>query len=414
MNILTENFLGYSFLLVMFFFVLVWSTKYSYIKNFLLTAFFIRASLVIFEQCGFIKLPDGNLILSDANDFELIAREFSNKQGLLVILDFFAQDSLLISRIISIFYTVFGESVMMAKSISVALGTLSVYMVYFLSLKIWNHESAIKAAWLTALFPSLILYSAITLREVYVVFFLLVSLIGIVKFIKKRSLVSILQIIVGFYTLSLFHGPAAFGGFIFLIYLILTIIKKQLIKLKDFKINISSLLLIIILSLPIITYLNGNFKIPYLGYYGDLINNDYLLLQANNGIVDLASHPSWLIINNYYEIIPKGIVKIFYFLYSPFIWSIKAPHHIIGIFDGLLYFGLTIYVFKNWRHIWTNPITRIFILLFIGYVIVYGFGLGNFGAIIRHRSKFAVILIILACPMIPKFIFSTKKKLYNK
>ena len=302
----------------------------------------------------------------------------------------------------------------MAKSISVALGTLSVYMVYSLSLKIWNHRSAIKAAWLTALFPSLILYSSITLREAYIVFFLIFSLTGIVKFIKEKSLVSLLQVIVGFYILSLFHGPAALGGLIFLFYLMLASIKKQLIKLKYFKINISSLLFIIILALPFIAYFNGNFKIPYLGGYNELIDSDRFLLKANIGFKDVASYPSWLVINNNYEIFTKGIIKFFYFLYSPFIWDIKTTKHIIGLFDGLLYFVLTIYVFKNWHDIWTNPITRIFILIFISYFIVYGFGLGNFGTVIRHRSKFVIILIILAAPKLHKFIFSAKKKIYKR
>ena len=42
---------------------------------------------------------------------------------------------------------------MMAKSISVLLGTVSVYMVYKLSLKLWDDDSAQKAAWVTVLFP---------------------------------------------------------------------------------------------------------------------------------------------------------------------------------------------------------------------------------------------------------------------
>jgi len=56
----------------------------------------------------------------------------------------------------------------------------------------------------------------------------------------------------------------------------------------------------------------------------------------------------------------------------------------------------------------------ILILIFICYLIVYGISVGNFGTGIRHRSKFVVMLIILAAPKIHKFIFSNKKKIYNK
>ena len=128
---------------------------------------------------------------------------------------------------------------------------------------------------------------------------------------------------------------------------------------------------------------------------------------------DTASYPSWLTINNNYELFTKTIFKIFYFLYSPFFWDIKSSYHLIGLFDGILYIVLSIYVLKNWNAILENPSSRIFILLLLSYAIIYGISVGNFGTGIRHRSKFAVILIVLAAPKIHRFIFSLKKKLYN-
>ena len=68
---------------------------------------------------------------------------------------------------------------------------------------------------------------------------------------------------------------------------------------------------------------------------------------------------------------------------------------------------------KNWNAIWSNSVTRIFVLILVAYLIVYGIGVGNFGTGIRHRSKFIVIFVILAAPKIQKFIFSFKKKLYK-
>ena len=39
---------------------------------------------------------------------------------------------------------------------------------------------------------------------------------------------------------------------------------------------------------------------------------------------------------------------------------------------------------------------------------VHGIGVGNFGTGIRHRSKFAVIFILLAAPLLKKIIFKKK------
>ena len=402
-----ENLLGWFFLLIIFIFIFVWTIKYRYLRNLLLIAFLLRATCALFDYYDLIILPDSR---SDASKFEVKAIEFSQNYGLSIIFDFF-KGGLLISKIISIFYTIFGYSKLMAQSISVALGTASVYLVYYLCLMIWDYRSAKKAAWATALFPTLILYSSLILREVYIVFFLLVGLIGIVKFIKKKNITSLLQILASFFILKFFHGPAAIGVFVFLFYLILNLIKKVFNKRYYLRINLYSVFVIVILSIPLVMLLTGNISIAYLP---SLFDTSTIISKSNLGINDTASYPSWLTVNNNYELFTKGIIKSFYFLYSPFIWDIKTPYHLIGLLDGILYFILTFYIIKNWHAIWTNPITRIIVLLLIAYIIVYGLGVGNFGTGIRHRSKFTVLFIVLAAPKIHKFIFSTKKKLYNR
>ena len=413
MNMMFENLLGIISLLIILLFVLIFSHKNPSIRKILLAAFFFRALLVILEQFGFIKLPDGNLMNSDADSFERHARWLSNTEGLSVLKDFFLQDSLLITRIISIFFTFFGESTMMAKSISVALGTTSVYLTYKLALRIWGNSSAKKAAWLMALFPTLILYSAITLREVYSVFFLLIALNGIAKFIENKSFTSLIQIAIGFYILTLFHGPLATGGFVFLFYFIIIKLKEIVSRLIDLKINLFTFLLFIVLLVPIIIFINYDIKLPYIGKFEDVINPIYLIQQSNFGFRGDASYPDWLIINENYEIFTKTILRAFYFFYSPFVWEIKKISHAFGFIDGTFYFVITVYLIKNWHALWSNPTTRIFLLILITYLIIYGLGIANFGTGFRHRSKFVVILILLAAPKLPYFIFPSIKKIYK-
>ena len=154
-----ETLFGFLSLLIIFLFILICTKKNNCIKSFLFVAFMLRSGVVLLDQFNLIQLPDS---YSDALKFENIAREFSRDQGLMVVFDFFIPDSFLISRIISLFYTVFVESKMMAQCISVGLGVGSVYLVYKLSLILWDHRSAKKAAWIAVFFPSLILYSSVT------------------------------------------------------------------------------------------------------------------------------------------------------------------------------------------------------------------------------------------------------------
>lgn len=400
MEILLQNLLGWLTLLFIFSFIFFWTIKHPKTKHFLLTAFLLRIICVLLSYYNLITLPDS---YGDADFFEAKVIEYSRNYGFFIIFDFFVYDSLLIFKIISLFYTIFGESKLMAQGLSAGFGTASVYLVYKLSLKIWDHNSAKKAAWFAALFPTLILYSAFTLREVYIVFFLLIALNGIVNYFNKNNFFSFFQAFISFYILLFIHGAAAFGGFIFLFYLISILIKTLIIKLFKFKISLFNLMIISILFIPIILLLTDQFRIPYLPNLFDLST---IKFKANIVITDTASYPSFFIINNNYELFTKILVRAIYFLFSPFIWDIKTTYHMIGLFDAMLYLLLSYYIIVNWKFIWNNQITRFLILLFLSYIILHGLGTGNFGTGIRHRSKFVVILIILAAPKIKKFILN--------
>ena len=407
-----EHLLGWLFFLIIFFFIFFFTKKNKYIRKFLIISFILRLLLVLLDYYNLVNLPDSS---GDAIYFEVDARNFSRNEGLSIIFNLFVSGPYFMSKIISIFYTVFGESALMARGISVALGTMSVYLVYHICYLVWDIHSARRASLVATFFPTLILYSTLILREVYIVFFLLLALIATIRFIKTNSFISFLQVIIIFFLLSFFHGPVSLGGLTFLLYILLGKIKKQLINLYNYKINLSSLFISFILFIPFYLFLNNSLVIPYLGTFESLINFEQTFDRLNSAYFqDAASYPTSLMINNGYEIFTKGTLKIFYFLYSPFIWDVSKPSHILGFIDGISYFILTIYVIKNWNAVWENPVTKFFVLLFVTYLIIYGIGVGNFGTVIRHRSKFVMILIILAAPKLHKFIFSTNKKLYKR
>ena len=82
--------------------------------------------------------------------------------------------------------------------------------------------------------------------------------------------------------------------------------------------------------------------------------------------------------------------------------------------DSFLYMYLSFLILRNIKTIWKDPALRIVLLLLVSYIFVFGFGVGNFGTGIRHRSKFALLFILLAGPLIKKIILNLKlKKLKN-
>ena len=84
------------------------------------------------------------------------------------------------------------------------------------------------------------------------------------------------------------------------------------------------------------------------------------------------------------------------------------------MFDGFIYIYLSYLIWCNRFQILADTTLKIILMLLISYLVVYGIGVGNFGTGLRHRSKFAVMFIILAAPLLPKIVLKIKNKTFLK
>jgi 4-amino-4-deoxy-L-arabinose transferase-like glycosyltransferase len=390
----------------------------------LYVALFVRIFVIILGNY-FIVLPDTT---GDAYWFELQAYQWSALGFPNILFSFTVWDSdfqeaslnksikmggfnssFFISFILAVLYSLTERSPMMGQSISSLLGTLSVLIAFKIAKKIWGDSAAKKTGWLVALFPTLILYSALILREVYICFFLLVTINYIVNWHRTQSLKSFFLVILCFLVGMMFHGGMFVGLIVFLIIVFLEQAKLAVIRLRNKLITINSLLFAVITLATVAFTFTNDINIPKIGQ----INNFEVMkknilkknLVTNRGG---AKYPDWVIAKSASELIYKMPLRAIYFVFSPFPWEIKKTSHIIGLIDSILYVYLTYLIFLNRKAIWANPSTKTLILMLIAFVFVYGIATGNFGTGIRHRSKFAVMFIFLAAPFLPKFIFSKK------
>ena len=141
-----------------------------------------------------IDLPDSD---KDAFTFENTAWDWAQYGFSNTFNQFPGPHSSFISWIIALIYSVTGRSMLMAKSISLLFGMGSVFLGWLLALRIWDERSASKAGWFFALYPTLILYSCLTLREAYISFFLLHKSIKSSKLDIFNSLVTSCDLILG-------------------------------------------------------------------------------------------------------------------------------------------------------------------------------------------------------------------------
>lgn len=383
-----------------------YSKKYNSLATILFVALSLRLITIFFGK-DLVILPDS---WGDATLFELKAWEWSQSSFVYSLSKFMNEDtSFFISLIISFFYSIFDRSVIMAQSISLLFGMGSILLASRIANKIWNESISIKFAWILAVYPTLILYSCLILREAYVWFFLLMSIYGALYWFEKRKLKFLLISLTGFIFSTLFHGGMIIGFFIFLIIIFTISINEIFKKIKYLKISRNSLI-ILILSITIVVYIfsiNANF--PKIGSIKNILDLNVVIEAINKRNISNAANPEWTIPQTNFELLYKSPIRVIYFIFSPFPWDISKITHILGLIDGLFHMILVIYLIKNFKSIMNDKRMRLIFIFLISYLILFGITTGNFGTGIRHRTKFIYLFILLVLPWLPKFSFNKKK-----
>ena len=380
------------------------SSRYSAISKIIFVAFLLRILIMILGNY-FITLPDSN---KDAVGLERMAWSLA-QDGFLYTLqnNFPGINSFTLPWLMSLAYSLVGRQVMIIQFIGIIFSISSIFLGWLIAKKLWKDDIAIKVGWTIALFPSLILYSVITLREVYISFFLLVAIYGLVDLIKFGSLKSIFWIIFGFMGSGFFHGALILGCIFLLMIFSFYQFKHSINLIINLRINLTSLFFIFLTAIILYLIISKKVYIPYISTFEDYPSLEWLLGNILGRMSGEASYGEWGLINSGYELIYKLPLRIAYFLFSPFPWNISKLSHIIGMLDGILYIFLIYAIFKNRKIISKDPALKLILLLLLFYFIMFSLGVSNFGAGIRHRSKFVIEMILLAGPLIP--VLSLKK-----
>ena len=216
----------------------------------------------------------------------------------------------------------------------------------------------------------------------------------------------------GFFMATFFHGAMIIGGIVFFLIVFLVNIKKMFKLLIKFRLNFKFLIYLSSIA-GLVFYILTKVHIPYLESFDYATNLSTLFQKTTINTKGDASWPTWLIISSPVEMFYKLPLRSIYFMYAPFPWDVSQARHLAGMLDSFLYIYLTFLIFKNKKNIWRDPALRVFLIILIFYIIVFAIGAGNFGTGIRHRSKFVVLFILLAAPLIKKFIFDNKNKFFS-
>jgi len=364
--------------------------KSKVILSILLVAFFIRAGLA-FTHAFIMPLPDSD---ADAVMFENLGWEWANDSNRSLFSNF-TSGAFIYSWIISVLYTLTDRSPLMIQGINVFLGTTCVYLVWLIAMRITNGNTRVSgsATLVVAVWPTLNLYSALTMREAWIVFFSLLGIYYSILWWEKNKNIYCLMSIFSFLGSLAFHsGMMGFLG----IYCCLILAKwfSSFLQNKGSSFIRQSLLLIILAGIIVFVLLTS-FGLDKLG---KVLNDGIEGVGEQQEIAarSRAAYLSDLTIRSPIDFIWMTPIRVLYFLFAPFPWMITTLADIVGFFDSALIMWLFYRIYKNRESIRQNKLALIIFLFLLGSIIFFALGTSNYGTAIRHRAKLVPLIALLS------------------
>jgi len=403
-------------LLSVFFLIYLVSVKNKPIFNILMLALILRMVAALVHLYLF-KLPVG---LHDAVAFEQIAWDIVvDADGVFHdLLNSYQRHvrynySWGYAFFLSVLYYVFGREPIILQSVSVFIGVLVVFMTWKITLRVWGNEAAGKrAAFLVAIFPPMIMYSAVTMREIIIIFFIQLALILIIEYLHSEKIKKLMLSMGAVLPHFFLHNPAIIGLMIGYVYVLYPRFKRYVFsffrgKAVGLAVVVGGVFVTLLLMSSIEGLLRSGITVGYIGNVSEF-GLDNIVSYTRNTNYGNAVYPDFVVPDDVSGLFYLFPARLMYFLYSPFPWDIYSPRHIVGMVDALLYVYLTYVLLSNWSSIRGNKAALFCVFLFIVLVSIYSFGVGNFANAMRHRLKFMFLLLIAVSPFIKGL------KIYNK
>jgi len=336
-----------------FFMLLVFIGIKSHDKHFLnilLFAFFIRVFLCVLHTYE-LWLPDSD---ADALFFERQGWLLSHN---LSIHTFFGlQIRELYVKMIAFVYFFIDRVPLAIRLINAFLGSLIVANVYYITIRLYRKKKIANiSAFISALFPTLVLYSAITMRESMVIFFASLSVLFILKGINKEGFVSFVWSLAFFLTAMLLHGAMALMLPVYIILLFYLLFKER---------EHRALTLVIIILAVFVFWKGYPLLMRKIPGSSILFDWHYLTQRISNASRGGAAYLKNLSdVNSIFDIIWQTPIRMIYFLFAPFPWMFHKLIDSFGILDSVCYMLLVFFSLSGVKKLWQEK--RIVAVIFL-------------------------------------------------
>lgn len=352
----------------------------------LVFAFLLRAGLA-FTHAYVAPLPDSQ---ADAAMFERVGWEWAGG-GWNSLLKNFTTGAYLYSWIIAFFYLLTDHSPLMIQGINVVLGILNVYLTWLITFYVsrGNGKAAAQAGWLAALWPTLNLYSALTMREPFVVFFELLGVYLMLVWWRKDRIRYALGAAFAFTASMAFHT----GMMVLLVALVGAAAVRWFNALlqNSGRTFVRTTVTIGILLILGIAVTSTSFGLEKAGSLREGLGAYQEIAARGRG-----AYLHDVVVRTPMDLLWVTPIRMGFFLFAPFPWMAREASDVIGLIDASLYLVLFCFIMVRSREVVMNRALFMVAGIVMLAVAVFALGTSNYGTAIRHRAKIAPLLIVVA------------------
>ena len=275
------------------------------------------------------------------------------------------------------FFYVFGQTELPIKVANCLLGAFCGRSVYLLARELFGEVVGRRAATLFVFFPSLVLWSAVNIRDVWVVFLILYVSFKSVQIARGYSVGGVLQLLLAMYGLTFLRD------YLFFVVAVPPVAALVIGRSRNFARNF---VLACVVGLGVILLVQH-------GAVSERAKRHMSLEVLSEARRDMATGGS-----SFHEqvdistpsraltFLPIGVA---YFLFSPFPWEITSPLKAASLPEMILIYALTLPAIRGVRFAVREHFRDCFqVLLLTGLLTVsYALGEGNVGTLYRHRAQ---------------------------
>ncbi|WP_088104321.1 glycosyltransferase family 39 protein [Halalkalibacter urbisdiaboli] len=286
-------------------------------------------------------------------------------------------------------YFVFGYNPIYMMLANVIFGTITLVFVYKMALKLFsNNQVAVIGLLIMTFWPTHILFSAMHMRDSLSTLLIVLLMYEFIKWMDNSNLKHLF--------------------FCFLLLLLNALIREQnallnLVSIAPFYLYLSvkksnKLLVPVIIQLSIISVFTIFVFLSLSGFL-DKVSLDYFVREMSWRTKGEALYLEWMTYNSWFDILLYSPIRIFYFMYTPFIWTVTDLTQFLSFLESSFLLLISLFILLNFRRAFISTekkIQLLFILAFLMIGIAANASIdSNVGTAIRHKLQYLHVLFIL-------------------